>query len=125
MSAVQAGGGMPESRARRAAKHLVTAPDGQVGEIVVQADPAGAAHLMREIVARYSFDVALEEHEGHWLVVVRTGPQAEEVLAKVVDVTAWCVEAGRMAHATLCVGKRSYTIRPVGCDHGTLTACAA
>jgi nitrate reductase NapAB chaperone NapD len=114
-----------ETRARRAAKHLMTTADGHAGEIVVRTDPAGAANLMREIVALHSFDVALEEHQGHWQVVVRAGAQIEEVLAKIVDVTASCVELGRMTHATLCVGKRSFTIDRVGCDHETLAACAA
>jgi len=79
-------------------------------DIVVHADPAGAANLMREIVALRDFDVALEEREGHWQVVVRAGEDPEAVLVRVIDVTARCVEQGHMECATIRVGKKSYTI---------------
>ena len=48
----------------RAARQLARAPQPeQSDDIVVHADPAGAAHVMREIVALHELSVALEEHE--------------------------------------------------------------
>jgi hypothetical protein len=104
----------------------VTNGNGQVGadDIVVHADPAGAANLMREIVALRTFDVALEEHDGRWQVVVRGGPHPEAVLARIVDLTASCVEHMLIAHATLSIGKRSYTIQATDSEV-EIPACAA
>jgi hypothetical protein len=109
VSEVPAGGAVLRTRAMRAVRHLSGAG---ARDIVVEADPAGAANLMREIVALRSLDVALEEHEGHWRVVVRRSVDHEAVLAEVIDATARCVESGDMEHATISVGKRSYTIHP-------------
>ena len=113
------------ARPWRATKELIAAGGGPArpDDLVVHADPAGAANLMREVVALNAFDVALEEHEGHWRVVIRGGPHPEGVLARIVDVAASCVERGLMDHATLCIGKRSYTIRP-SVEPG-IPACAA
>jgi hypothetical protein len=110
-----------QTRALRAARQLVGDPG--AGDIVVHADPAGAANLMREVIALHTFDVALEEHDGHWQVVIRGGPHPEEVLATIVDLAASCVERGHMDHATLCVGKRSYTIQAG--SEPAIPACAA
>ena len=96
------------TRARRAVRHL--APGNGTPDIVVRADPVGSANLMREIVALHGVDVALEERDGHWQVVVRAGEDHEAVLVQVIDVTARCVERGRMKCATLYVGRKSYTI---------------
>jgi hypothetical protein len=82
--------------------------------MVVHADPAGAAHVMREIVALHELTVALEEHDGHWQVVVKPGRDAEAALARIIDVTARCVERGCVDFATLCMGKRTYTIHEAG-----------
>jgi hypothetical protein len=109
-----------EARVWRPARGLARAGS---DDIVVHADPAGVANLMRELIALRAFDVALEEHDGHWQVAVRGGPHPEEVLARIVDLAASCVEHGLMANATLCVGKRSYTIEPA--PETGLPACAA
>jgi len=97
------------TRGLRAARHL---SGGRARDIVVHADPAGAANLMREIVALRSLDVTLEEHEGHWQVVVHASSDHEAALAGVIDATTRCVESGCMERATISVGKRSYTIHP-------------
>ena len=114
-----------KARAWRAAKELVTAEGGPAGsdDLIVRADAAGAANLMREVVSLDALDVMLEEENGHWQVVVRNGPHPEAVLARIVDLVASCVERELMNHATLCVGKRSYTIRAGG--DLTMPACAA
>ena len=113
MSRGQADDTVLKTRAWRAAKELVRAEGGLAGtdHIVVRADAAGAANLMREVVSLHAFDVALEEHDGRWQVVVRSGPRPEAALARIVDLAASCVERGLMNHATLCIGNRSYTIR--------------
>jgi hypothetical protein len=103
------------ARTIRPARHLRGAPNAaDPYDIVVHADAAGAARLMREIVALRELDVALEEKDGHWQVVVGTHGHVDGVLARVIDVTAHCVGMGWMAHATLCLGKRSYTIHNAG-----------
>jgi hypothetical protein len=116
---------VPKARAWRAARGLVSAEGGTAGgdDLVVRADAAGAANLMREVLLLDALDATLEENDGHWQVVVRNGPHPEAVLARVVDLVASCVERGLMNHATLCVGKRSYTIR-AGSDL-MMPACAA
>jgi hypothetical protein len=124
MSAEPTAGSVLKTQAQRAARQLATPPDVLVDDIVVHADPVGAARLMQEIVALHSLDVALEEHDGHWQVVVRTGAHPEEALAKIVDLTARCVELGRMDYATLCVGQKSYTFHPLGAEP-VLAFCAA
>jgi hypothetical protein len=96
------------TRARRSASQLAGAAR---EDIVVEADAAGAANLMREIVALRNVRVALEEHDGRWQVVVRPGEDYDAVLAGVVELTARCVERGCMEHATLSVRERSSTIR--------------
>ena len=110
-------------KARRAATSKRTATVA-AGDIVVRADPAGAANLMRDIVALHDLDVALEEHDGHWQVVVRAEDDPESTLARLVAVTAECVERGRMGDATVCFGSRSYTIHEGGDGFGS-PACAA
>jgi hypothetical protein len=126
MSAGQANATLLSARAWKAARELAAA-EGLTGsdDIVVHADPAGAANLMREVIALHTFDVALEEHDGHWQVVVRGGPHPESVLARVVDLTAGCVERGLMHHATLCVGKRTFTIQAAPGRDVEVPACAA
>jgi hypothetical protein len=113
------------TQAWRTAREVVMA-DGDPApddDIVVHTDPAGAANLMREVVALGAFSVALEEHDGHWHVAVRGGPHPEAVLARIVDLAASCVERGIMTHATLCIGKRRYTIEPA--PETGFPACAA
>jgi hypothetical protein len=115
MSAVQDPRRALKTRASRAARQLASPPmPPESDDIVVHADAAGAAHIMREIVALHELTVALEEHDGHWQVVVRPGRDPEEALGKVIDVTARCVESGCVDFATLCVGKRTYTIHEAG-----------
>jgi hypothetical protein len=100
-----------KTRAIRAARQLASPPQPQKSEdIVVHADAAGAAHIMREIVALHDLSIPLEEHDGHWQVVVRPGRDPKPALAKIIEVTARCVEKGCVDFATLCVGKRTYTI---------------
>jgi hypothetical protein len=124
MSAGQADDTLLKARAWRAAKELATAEGRGAGhEIIVRADAAGAANLMREVVSLHAFDVALEEHDGRWQVVVRNGSDPEAALARIVDLAASCVERGLMDHATLCIGKRSYTIHTG--NELTMPACAA
>jgi hypothetical protein len=113
MTAWQAEGATFCTRGWRAAREFlaVGAEWAHADDIVVRAGPAGAANLMREVVALNDFDVALEELDGDWRVVIRGGPHPEDVLARIVDLTASCVEHGLMDHATLCIGTRSYTIQ--------------
>jgi hypothetical protein len=85
---------------------------GDTSDIVVHADAAGAAHLMREIVALGSLDAVLEEHDGHWQVAVRAGDDLQQVLATVREMTSRCIEQGRMEHATVCDGTHDYEIDP-------------
>ena len=102
-----------------------TADDPKTGansDIVVHADAAGAAHLMCEIVALGSLDAVLEEHDGHWQVAVRAGDDPQQALAKVREVTSRCTEQGRMEHATVCVGERSFTIEPASRQNVTSLA---
>jgi hypothetical protein len=101
--------------ARRAARRLAlvdsTAP---VEDVVVHADAVSAANLMREIVALHDFDAALEEENGHWRVVVRGGPVGGDVLSRVIGLVANAIDRGHLSAATLCVGKRTYTMAPLG-----------
>ena len=115
MSAVQDRSNALKTRAVRAARQLASAPEPRESEdIVVHADAAGAAHVMREIVALHELSVALEEHDGHWQVVVRAARDPEAALAKVIDVTAHCIEKGCVDFATLCIRKRTYSIHEAG-----------
>jgi hypothetical protein len=85
---------------------------------------AEAANLMREPVALNVLDVVLAEHDGRWRGrgSWRASPR-ENVLARIVDLTASCVERGLMDRATLCIGKRSYTIHAAA--EAGIPACAA
>jgi hypothetical protein len=85
-----------------------------VTKVVVESDPAGAANLMREAVAKGGFDVTLEEHDGCWQVRVHTDEAAAPVLAEVLDLVARCLERGLMGYARLGVGQRSYTVYASG-----------
>jgi hypothetical protein len=83
-------------------------------DVIVHSDPVGAANLMKEIVSEGCHDAALEEEGGHWHVVVRASGGGQTMLAEVIDLVAHCVDTGRMSFATLVVGKRNYTIAPLG-----------
>jgi hypothetical protein len=71
MRAGKVEGTVPEStvlkaRACRAAKELVTAEGGPAGsdDLIVRADAAGAANLMREVVSLDALDVMLGQRAG-------------------------------------------------------------
>jgi hypothetical protein len=81
-------------------------------DIVVYTSPAGAAHLMKEIVELGAFDAALEEDEGHWRVVVRAGVPGKPVTSGVLRLVAHTIDERELDHATVCVGRRSFTLYP-------------
>lgn len=80
-------------------------------DIVVHADPAGAAQLMKAVLA-LGEDAFLTEENGRWRVVVRPSPSAEPVLARIIDCVASCADERRLEYATLSFGSRSYTFYP-------------
>jgi hypothetical protein len=82
-------------------------------DIVVHTEAAGAARLMKELVELGTFDAALEEEEGHWRVVVRAGVPEKPATASVLRLVAHAIDEGRIDHATVCVGRRSFTLQPI------------
>jgi hypothetical protein len=81
----------------------------------IHSDPAGAANVMREVVARPKLSAQLlEDGNGRWQVVVEGEDAHERVLAQVLDLVLRFVDEGRLAFATLEFAGRSVTVgRPV------------
>jgi hypothetical protein len=106
--------GREKSRtARRLSAVQVAEAQPALEDIVVHSDPVGAATLTREVIALGHLDVALEEHEGNWQVVIRAGGD-EPALVEVIDLVAHLVEVGAMPFGTICVGRRTYTVHATG-----------
>jgi len=85
---------------------------GVLPEIVIHADAAGAAYLMKAVLA-LGEDAFLAEENGRWRVVVRpSSSPPEPVLARVVDCVASCANDRRLEYATLTFGTRSYAVHP-------------
>jgi len=91
----------------------MSAPGEGLPEIVVHADPAGAAYLMKAILALGEHP-SLSEENGRWRVVVRPSSSAEPVLARIVACVASCADERRLEYAMLSFGNRSDTVYPPG-----------
>jgi len=90
----------------------VVGPNGDPpGDVVIHADPAGAAILMREVLALHLLEAALEEHDGDWKVVVHLGSPDGPRLLEVVDLVVRCIDEGQVEFATIRAGKRTYTMQ--------------
>lgn len=100
-------------RTNREARRLTPLLPGAADDLVIHADPVGAANLMKEAVARRLLDVALEEEHGHWRVVVRGATGSDQVRV-VVELVAAGIEQGSIAFARLQMGERSYAMGPLG-----------
>jgi hypothetical protein len=85
------------------------------GVLRIYSDPAGAANVMREVVARPKLSARLlEDGNGRWQVAVHGGDAHERVLGLVLDIVHRFVEEGRLQFATLEFAGRSITLgRPV------------
>ena len=77
----------------------------------IYSDPAGAANVMREVVARPKLNARLlEDGNGRWQVVVHGEGGHERVLARVLDLVLRFVEEGRLQFATVEFAGRSITV---------------
>ncbi len=97
--------------------------------IRIDADPAGAAHLMQAVLAYDGLSARLVEEDGHWSVRVPLGPGAGRVIAAVHDAVTLCIDERRAAFASIRLGDRAYTWhaaaeRPAG-ELGSASASAA
>jgi hypothetical protein len=89
---------------------LVDPPPRQAGSgghhIRVDANPTGAAELMRQLYGLPGFNPMLGESNGRWRVDVRGG---ERALETIVDLIAEAIEHGRLEHATVSVDGQAVT----------------
>ncbi len=116
VSRTQRSGGIGRGRAADARNRTwleqVLAP----GEIRIFSDAAGASNVMREIVdlRMRNLDAALVEEGGHWHVDIRARGETSELSQRILGLLARCIDERRMAFATICIGKRSYSLHPTG-----------
>ncbi len=74
-------------------------------------DPVGAAHVMREIVARPQLSARLlEDGNGRWHVAVNGEGPHERVLAGVLDLVLRIIDEGRLQFARVEFADRSITL---------------
>lgn len=84
-------------------------PEPQVLRIF--SDPVGAAHVMREIVARPQLSARLlEDGNGRWHVAVNGEGPHERVLAGVLDLVLRIIDEGRLQFARVEFADRSITL---------------
>jgi hypothetical protein len=84
---------------------------GEAGVLRIYSDPAGAANVMREVVARPKLSAQLlEDENGRWQVVVQGEGAHERVLTRVLDLVLRFVEEGRLEFATLEFAGRTVTL---------------
>jgi hypothetical protein len=88
---------------------LTKGPEAEILRIF--SDPAGAANVMREVVARPKLTAELlEDGQGLWQVVVHGEGGHERVLARVLDLVLRFVEEGRLQFARVEFAGRSITV---------------
>jgi hypothetical protein len=104
-------GGFDRSTACDASRTADGGVSGGPEVLRIYSDPAGAAHVMREVVARPKLSAQLlEDGNGRWHVIVRGEGAHERVLARVLDLVLRFIDEGRLEFATVEFSGRSITV---------------